>query len=131
MDITQGTVTARDGTSLATYSAGMPGSPVIVLANGLGGNIAAWRYLVEHFSPRFRVLSWDYRGLYKSGPAPEPADGYRMDRQIDDLADVLEAEEVDKAVFVGWSMGVQVLFEFWRNHPARFAGLVQINGAAG
>lgn len=131
MEIARSTVVARDGTKLATYRAGLPAGPTLVLANGLGGNIEAWRYLVEHFAPRYRIVSWDYRGLYRSGRCPDGPAGYAMEHHIRDLEDVLEAEKVDRAVFLGWSMGVQLNFEFWRNHPARFLGLVQINGAPG
>ena len=44
---------------------------------------------------------------------------------------MLAAENVDRALLVGWSMGVQVNFEFFREHRARVAGLVAINGTYG
>jgi len=49
MDIRNGSVTSRDGTQLATYTTGPSDAPVLVLCNGLGGNILAWRHLVDNF----------------------------------------------------------------------------------
>ena len=59
-------VQANDGTWLAVYSIGDPKNPAFVLSNGLGGNIIAWRHLIEYFKDQFRIISWDYRGLYRS-----------------------------------------------------------------
>jgi len=121
-------VQSADGTWIAVYSIGDPKKPAIVLSNGLGGNIIAWRHLIEYFEDRFRILSWDYRGLYRSGKPPDP-DALTMEDHCADLEAVLKAEKVNKAIFIGWSMGVQLNFEYYRRNPGQFAGLIQINGA--
>ncbi len=132
MDIREGSATSADGTRVATYLVGPPGGPTLVLANGLGGNVTAWRHLIRHFSDRLRVVTWDYRGLYRSSrPDDLSNDAYAIPRHCDDLEAVLAAERVERAVFVGWSMGVQVLLEYYRRRPDRFAGLVLINGTYG
>ncbi len=132
MDIREGTATSADGTRVATYLAGPPGGPTIVLANGLGGNVTAWRHLIRHFADRMRLVTWDYRGLYRSSrPAHASAEAYTIPRHCEDLDAVLAAERVERAVFVGWSMGVQVLLEAYRRRPERFAGLILINGTYG
>lgn len=123
------TVTRRDGCALTGYLAGTAG-PAIVLANGLGGPVSAFRHQVRHFEGRHRVLSWDYRGLYRSRGAVPPA---RVDVgvQAEDLEDLLDAAGVSSAVVVGWSMGVQVALELALRAPARVSELVLINGAHG
>ncbi len=132
MDIREGSATSADGTRIATYLVGPPGGPTLVLANGLGGNVTAWRHLIRHFANRMRIVTWDYRGLYRSGRPHDLSDGaYAIPRHCDDLDAVLEVERVERAVFVGWSMGVQVLIEYYRRRPERFAGLVLINGTYG
>lgn len=133
MDIIEGYLTAADGTRIATYQAGRPDGPVLLLTHGLGGSIAAWRHLIEHFGSRFRIMSWDYRGLYRSCRPPDggtPA-SYAMARHCEDAIQLLDSEGVGKAVFVGWSMGVQVNLEMYRAHADRFLGMVLINGTAG
>lgn len=119
-----------DGTALAAYEAGQPKGPTLVLSNGLGGNIRAWRHFVEDFAPWHRVVSWDYRGLYRS-EAPRDPTRYGVDVQTEDLRELLDFLEIDEAVLVGWSMGVQVNFEAWARFPERVSALVQINGTIG
>ncbi len=123
------TLTRRDGAPLGGYTAGASG-PVLVLANGLGGPMTAFRHQVRHFERRFRVLTWDYRGLYRSRGTTPPA---RVDvaAQADDLEDLLNAAGVSSAVIVGWSMGVQVALELSLRVPERVSELVLINGAQG
>lgn len=118
-----------DGTDLAVQTAG-EGGPLIVLANGLGGSMVAWRALVVGLAPRYRIVSWDYRGLYGSGPPPR-ADAIRIEDHCRDLEVLLDHLDGGPATLIGWSMGVQVALEFALSHPDRTAGLVLVCGAPG
>ena len=119
-----------DGTSIAVYDLGNKKGPPILLTNGLGGNVDTWRYLREHFEDRHRIITWDYRGLYRSGK-PRGRGAYRMEDHVLDLVTVLDHLEVDRVVAVGWSMGVQLNFEVCRFHPDRLAAIVALNGTFG
>jgi pimeloyl-ACP methyl ester carboxylesterase len=121
---------AADGTRLALYDTGGD-KPAVVLANGLGGPISSWRHQIDYLRDRYRIVSWDYRGLY--GSSRPPGDPPRVDVpvQVDDLERVLEATGIERAAFIGWSMGVQVLLEFYGRHPDRASHLVLINGTYG
>jgi pimeloyl-ACP methyl ester carboxylesterase len=122
----QFSLTRRDGAPLAGYQGGTAG-PVIVLANGLGGPVSAFRHQLAHFEGRYRILTWDYRGLYGSRSEEPPA---RVDiaAQAEDLEDLLEAAAVEQAIFVGWSMGVQVVLELCARRPGLASELILING---
>lgn len=122
-------LTRRDGGNLAGYRTGTSG-PVLVLANGLGGPVSAFRHQLAHFERRYRVITWDYRGLYRSRgeTAPERVD---VGAQAADLEDLLRSEASEPAVVVGWSMGVQVALELVRCAPARVSALVLVSGAYG
>jgi len=120
-------LTAFDGTSLAVYERGSKSNPPLILCNGLGGNFDAWEVVVRHFERNFRVLSWDYRGLYRSGALPKRG-VVPMNNHVRDVEVVLDAAGVDKAVFMGWSMGVQLNFEIAHLLPERVLGIVGING---
>jgi len=122
-------LTRRDGGALAGYRSGTSG-PVLALANGLGGPVSAFRHQIAHFEGRYRVVTWDYRGLYASRGGAAPA---RVDvaAQAEDLEDLLRSETNEPAVVVGWSMGVQVALELVRSAPARVSALVLISGAYG
>jgi len=119
-------LTRRDGAPLAGYQGGTTG-PTLVLANGLGGPVSAFRHQLAHFQDRYRILTWDYRGLYGSSSAEPPV---RVDiaAQADDLEDLLAAASVERAIFVGWSMGVQVVLELCARRPDVASELVLING---
>ncbi len=121
----------RDGTRIGyqVRPGARPDAPVVVLANGLGGTFEAFRHIYAAL-PGYRVLCWDYRGLYTSAAPADPA-ANTVVHQVDDLVEILGREEVERAVFVGWSMGVQVVFELWRRHAARMSGILAINGTSG
>jgi pimeloyl-ACP methyl ester carboxylesterase len=117
-----------DGTSIAYQVRGQ--GPCIVLSNGLGGTFEAFRHVYAALGERYRILCWDYRGLYRSG-RPRDTRTLAIPYHCHDLELLLAREGIDRALFVGWSMGVQVNFEFFRLHRERVAGLVAINGTYG
>ncbi len=134
-------VNASEGFPLAAFvrrpERGEAGPPLF-LVNGLGGHIATWRHLIAHFAPRHAIATWDYRGLFASRFEPETRAAFRrgdipitVETQASDAVAVMDALGIEKAVLVGWSMGVQLGFEIAHRVPERVAGLVQICGAPG
>ena len=75
-------------------------------------------------------MNWDYRGLFRSGPSADPAD-LGVETQARDLVAVMDTMGIESAVHVGWSMGVQVALELYRQAPQRVDGLVLIGGTSG
>lgn len=127
--VTRERVRSFDGTELEVQTTARNG-PDILLVNGLGGSIAAWRHLYRHFVPAFRIVSFDYRGLYGSGAPADPA-AVRVEDHLADLERVVQATEARRAVVLAWSMGVQVAVEYAVARPAAVAGLVLVCGAPG
>jgi pimeloyl-ACP methyl ester carboxylesterase len=117
-----------DGTQIAYQVRG--DGPAVVLANGLGGTYEAFRHIYALLGERYKILCWDYRGLFRSG-RPGDLATLAIPSQARDLALLLDREQVDRALFIGWSMGVQVNFELARGHGARIAGIVVLNGTYG
>lgn len=118
-----------DGTKLATFDTGNPSGPVLFLINGLGGNLGAWRFLIDYYRDQFRIVSFDYRGMYQSELAKNG--DYSMATHTRDAVAVMDHYGVDDAVVMGWSMGVQVVLEVYRAVPDRIRALVLTNGAFG
>jgi pimeloyl-ACP methyl ester carboxylesterase len=104
--------------------------PAIVLANGLGGPVSAWAPYLRRWQGNFRVLTWDYRGLYGSTIPFRTAD-LSVSAHASDLRAVLDAAGIDRCIFLGWSMGVQVGLEFYSQNPNRISHLALINGTYG
>lgn len=124
----QNDFTSYDGTRIRVqrYGHGKP----LVMANGLGGTFDAWRHVVQALGDRYRILCWDYRGLYGSA-RPADLSSVTVQSHCRDLELLLEREGVREAVFMGWSMGTQVNFEFHRSHSALMKGLILLNGTCG
>src|SRR5262249_31848479 len=67
---------------------------------------------------------------YRSG-RPRDLGTLTIPHHVRDLVMLLDREGIDRAVCLGWSMGVQVNFELARQHRRRMAGIVVINGTYG
>ena len=117
-----------DGTEIAYQAVGQ-GRPIL-LCNGLGGSWEAWSHQIQYFRDRYRLLCWDYRGLYGSAAPRDPAALAIADHARDALH-LLREEGEDRAAVVGWSMGVQVALEMFRAAPDMVASLAMVNGVAG
>ncbi|MBJ6762894.1 alpha/beta hydrolase [Myxococcaceae bacterium JPH2] len=106
------------------------GEPGMVLCDGLGCDGFAWKYLLPYLARRHRVVRWHYRGHGRSGL---PADRGRIGMlyTCDDLARVMDAAGLERAVVFGHSMGVQVALEFHRRHADRVRGLALLCGSYG
>jgi pimeloyl-ACP methyl ester carboxylesterase len=129
-DFTLKSLRSFDGTEIAYQLKGAGDGMPIVLANGLGGDYRAWKYIFDHFAHRHPIVTWDYRGLYRSGPPATPAT-LSPPSQARDLEAILDELGWQRVLLVGWSMGVQVNFEAWRRFPSRIAAIGVINGVAG
>ena len=129
--IEQHTFASFDGTPIAVQVAGKEGAPVLLLANGLGATIRAYRFIVQRFSSTFRFVSWDYRGLHGSARPLRGYDGMTVEDHAQDAEAVLAHIGADRFHALGWSMGVQVLLELYRRIGPRFDSLVLHNGVPG
>lgn len=130
------TVVTDDGVRLCVYErpAPDPGAPTLFLVNGLGGNLITWRHQIARLGPHYRIVTWDYRGLYASAltPAQKSAKvALDVPRHARDAVAILDHFGVERAVFVGWSMGVQLNFELAQRVPERIIGMIQIAGSFG
>jgi len=121
-------VRSADGTDIAYHVVGE--GPPVMLCNGLGGSWKAWTHQIRYLSDRYRFISWDYRGLYRSAPPRDP-EAIRVEDHARDALTIMDAEGIERAAMLGWSMGVQVSLEVFRRRPDRVAALVLMSGVAG
>ncbi len=121
---------ARTEDGLQLYWRLVGTGPPMVCCNGVGVSTFFFKYITEHYRGRYSVLLWDYRGHGRSGvPAdPDTAD-LSVQRCALDLALVLDRAGLgDPGVFIGHSMGCQVILEFASQFPARVAALAPMFG---
>ncbi|WP_341230156.1 alpha/beta hydrolase [Nocardioides salarius] len=125
-------VLSDDGTRLRAWTNdpdGVIDGPTVVLCNGLGTNAYAWPALLD---PRcgVRVVSWNHRGVGGS-ERPRDRSHCRIEDVVDDGLSVMDHFGIDRAVLMGWSMGVNTMFELALRHPERVSGLFAVAGVPG
>lgn len=125
------TIASFDGTPIGVQTFGPEDAPVLLMANGLGATVEAYRFIMERFPRSFRYVCWDYRGLHSSA---RPVRGYASLSVADHAKDaraVLDALGIQEFHALAWSMGVQVILELVRLCAERFETLVLHNGVPG
>jgi 3-oxoadipate enol-lactonase len=122
------TVTSADGTRLRSWSNEGAGVPVLI-CNGLGTPPDAWPAITGR-TDTYRVFTWDQRGL---GGSERPADESRITiaDHTDDCLAVMDFYGVERAVVIGWSVGVNIAFEAAVREPKRVAGILAVAGVPG
>ena len=123
----EGLVSSFDGTRIH-YRAEGEGFP-LVACNGVLCSTGYWTYFRRFFRNRCRVVLWDYRG-HGNSELPTHLSRMSIGSYCHDLTSVLDVLEIDKAVLLGHSMGVQVILEFYRRHPERVAALLPVCGTS-
>ena len=118
-----------DGTGIA-YEVVGEGPRTLLLCNGLGGRLYSLGPVVEAFYRDYRIISWDYRGLFES-EAPRRQSRYAVHHHVEDAVAILDAERAPSATLFGWSMGVQIALDFAASYPERAEALVLVNGTHG
>lgn len=127
--IKAGYAKAEDGVNLYyEHILGPEDAPTIILCNGILCTTNYWHYLKDHFTGRYPVLSWDYRGHGKSD-IPHDFESLSIPQLARDLAVLMDTVGIEKGVLIGFSMGVQTVVEFFRQFPDRVLGLVLLSGA--
>jgi non-heme chloroperoxidase len=125
--VIHGYVKSFDGTKLF-YSIEGKGKP-LVFCYGLICSSLHWTYQIEHFQNTHQVIWFDYRG-HQNSEVPKNLNSMTLENISRDLGIVLDELNIQDAVFLGHSMGVNVVLEFYRQQSKRVAGMVLANGTA-
>ncbi|MGD9719756.1 MAG: alpha/beta fold hydrolase [Pirellulales bacterium] len=114
-----------NGIRMAVYEQG-EGVPV-VLCHGFPELAFSWRHQVKALSEAgFRAIAPDQRG-YGLSDRPEDVKSYDLKHLCDDMAGMLDALGIEKAVFCGHDWGGGVVWAMARIHPDRCLGVIGVN----
>lgn len=103
-------------------------APVVVLSNSLGSTLAMWDEQVAALAEHFRVVRYDTRG---HGRSPVPDGPYSIDDLVDDVVALLDRLGVQRAHFVGLSLGGMTGMRLASREPGRVDRLALLcTGAA-
>jgi pimeloyl-ACP methyl ester carboxylesterase len=102
---------------------GVRGSgPPLVLIMGYRLSSLAWPLdFIEALAVRFTVVIFDNRG---TGASDKPTIGYEISNMARDVRGVMDHLEIQRANFLGYSMGGAIAQEFVRQFPDRVLGMV-------
>lgn len=118
-------ICAPDGATLG-YRLWQPGAPrrLMILIHGLASNLSRWWDFAA--TTRLRA-TWDILRLDLRGHAGSLYRGrIGMDEWCADLATILRAEAMPRALLVGHCLGANVALHFADRHPEATTGLVLI-----
>jgi 3-oxoadipate enol-lactonase len=111
---------ARDGRVPLVYEVRGTG-PAVLLVAGFGATRDAWARTVAVLERRFRVITFDHRGVGESGASWLP---YTVGDMAADAVAVLDAAGEERAHVYGLSLGGMVAQELVLRHPERVGALV-------
>ncbi len=118
-------VVSANGIRLAVRDEGS--GPAVVLCHGFPELAYSWRRQVPALvAAGFRVLAPDQRG-YGDSDRPDAVAAYDIHHLTGDLVGLLDALDIERAVFVGHDWGGLVTWMLPLLHPARTAGVVGVN----
>lgn len=95
---------------------GAAAGPVVVLSGSLGTSLEMWEPQVPELARWFRVLRYDHRG---HGSSPAPPGPYTLDDLGTDAVALLDRLGIERASFVGLSLGGMVAMWVATHHPER------------
>jgi pimeloyl-ACP methyl ester carboxylesterase len=113
------------GIHLAVHEVGS--GPAVVFCHGFPELGFSWRHQLDPTAAAgFRAIAPDLRG-YGGSDAPEPVAAYDIHHLCGDLVGLLDALEIERAIFVGHDWGGLVTWSLPALHPDRIAGIVGVN----
>jgi 3-oxoadipate enol-lactonase len=110
-----------NGITFNTLTEGPEGAPWIVLSNSLATNLTMWDEFAAFMRDRYRVFRYDQRGHGLTDAPPPP---YPPAQLVDDVIALMDAARIQRAHFVGLSMGGSTGLGLTQRFPERVISLV-------
>lgn len=123
MHTRENSATVMPGLRLSWGGLHPDGRVPVLLVPGYGDSWRFWLPLFPYFPDSLRVFALSPRG---HGTSDAPATGYTVADNAEDLARVLDAVHVTKAIVVGHSSGGYVARQFAVDHPDRVQALALV-----
>ena len=114
----------RDPIALSVHEQGS--GPAVVFSHGFPELAYSWRYQLPAIADAgFRAIAPDQRG-YGHSDRPEAIESHDLVHLCGDLVALLDALEIEEAVFVGHDWGGFVAWGMPLLHPERTAGVIGV-----
>lgn len=110
-----------DNYGLRVLDEGVPAAPCVIFSHSIMTDAGMWRPQVDALKDRFRVIRYDARGHGGSSTGEGP---YSIASLASDVVRIMDALDIEKAHFVGLSLGGIVGYDLGVNHAHRLHSLV-------
>lgn len=101
------------------------GDKTIVFVHGFGCDMNAWEYQVKDLSKKYKLVFVDLPGY---GQSDKPQVEYTLDYFAQSVKVVTDSLNIDKAIFVGHSLGTPVCRQIAFNYPEKVSALCDVDG---
>jgi pimeloyl-ACP methyl ester carboxylesterase len=118
----------RDGVGIhyAVAGAGLP----VLLSHGFSATSRMWDDQVAALQDRYQVITWDMRG-HGASDYPEDPSLYSERHTVDDMAAILRALGIERAVIGGLSLGGVMSLGFHAAYPGMVRALMLFDTGPG
>jgi pimeloyl-ACP methyl ester carboxylesterase len=110
-----------NGTTINYLEAG--DGPTAILIHGSVSDYREWTTLIAPLSQHYHVIAYSRR-YHSPNPSPPPDADAGLDRQVDDLLEIMKAMSIDSAHIVAHSYGGAIALGFTLRHPEMVQSLV-------
>jgi len=101
--------------------------PPVFFIHGVGARRHVWDWIVEQLAPHFRCITYDLRGHGGSEGADQ---SFGLDEFVADLEALRAQLSIERAHFVGHSLGGMIAPAYAHSHPDRVKSVGLISTAA-
>lgn len=101
------------------------GYPILCL-HGHPGNAASMSIFTNYLARQYQTITPDLRGYGKSSYRQN----FVMETHLQDLLTLLDQQQIDRCLLLGWSLGGIIAMELALAQPERFEGMILIATAA-
>ena len=110
-----------NGTELYYELHGKEGAPWLIFSHSLACTVRMWDPQIAAFKDRYRILAYDMRG---HGQSAAPAGPYTLDMLADDVLALMRELKIERARYVGLSIGGMIGQHLALKEPKRFEKMV-------
>lgn len=114
-----------DGIKLHYQEYPADSDPIILLHFGFS-SLAMWNGVIPYLKDKYRLFLIEYRG---HGYSDKPKGDYKIDIMADDIVLFMEKKDLEKAHFIGSSLGAELSVSIAARYPEKVLSIV-VEGSA-